>query len=75
MDYEHIRNLLQETLLRYDDRIDWNLFKPNLEKQAEGNVDINSDFSINRMWQRAGDKRSENQQLKEEIADARSEEL
>jgi len=25
MDYEHIRNLLQETLLRYDDRIDSNL--------------------------------------------------
>jgi len=36
MDYEHIRNLLQETLLRYDDRIDFNLFIPNVEKQAEG---------------------------------------
>lgn len=36
MDYEHIRNLLQETLLRYDDRIDSNLFIPNVEKQAEG---------------------------------------
>ena len=36
MDYEHIRNLLQETLLRYDDRIDSNLFIPNVEKQTEG---------------------------------------
>ena len=36
MDYEHIRNLLHETLLRYDDRIDSNLFMPNVEKQAEG---------------------------------------
>ncbi|WP_397392354.1 hypothetical protein [Polynucleobacter sp.] len=36
MDYEHIRNLLQETLLRYDDRIDSNLFVPNVERQAEG---------------------------------------
>ena len=36
MDYEHIRNLLRETLLRYDDRIDSNLFIPNVEKQAEG---------------------------------------
>ncbi|MDH6300773.1 hypothetical protein [Polynucleobacter sphagniphilus] len=36
MDYEHIRNLLQKTLLRYDDRIDSNLFIPNVEKQAEG---------------------------------------
>jgi hypothetical protein len=36
MDYEHIRNLLHETLLRYDDRIDSNLFVPNVEKQAEG---------------------------------------
>ena len=36
MDYEHIRNLLHETLLRYDDRIDSNLFIPNVEKQAEG---------------------------------------
>ena len=39
MDYEHIRNLLRETLLRYDDRIDSNLFMPNIEKQAEGYVD------------------------------------
>ncbi|QWE07897.1 hypothetical protein [Polynucleobacter ibericus] len=36
MDYEHIRNLLQETLLRYDDRIDSNLFIPNVERQTEG---------------------------------------
>ncbi|MBU3590387.1 hypothetical protein [Polynucleobacter sp. 80A-SIGWE] len=36
MDYEHIRNLLHETLLRYDDRIDSNLFIPNVEKQMEG---------------------------------------
>ncbi len=36
MDYEHIRNLLRETLLRYDDRIDSNLFIPNVEKQTEG---------------------------------------
>ena len=36
MDYEHIRNLLHETLLRYDDRIDSNLFIPNVEKQPEG---------------------------------------
>lgn len=75
MDYEHIRNLLQETLLRYDDRIDSNLFMPNVEKQAEGYVDINSDLSVNRMWQMGGNKRSENQQLKEETADARSEKL
>lgn len=75
MDYEHIRNLLQETLLRYDDRIDSNLFIPNVEKQAEGYVDINSDLSMNRMWQMGGDKRSTEQQSKEEIADARSEKL
>ena len=75
MDYEHIRNLLQETLLRYDDRIDSNLFIPNVEKQAQGYVDINSDLSMNRMWQMGGDRRSENQQLKEETADARSEKL
>jgi hypothetical protein len=36
MDYEHIRNLLHETLLRYDDRIDSNLFIPNIAKQTEG---------------------------------------
>ena len=41
MDYEHIRNLLRETVLRYDDRIDSNLFIPNVEKQAEGYVDPN----------------------------------
>ena len=75
MDYEHIRNLLHETLLRYDDRIDSNLFIPNVEKQAEGYVDINSDLSMNRMWQMGGDKRSTEQQSKEETADARSEKL
>ncbi|WP_293598189.1 hypothetical protein [Polynucleobacter sp. 35-46-11] len=75
MDYEHIRNLLHETLLRYDDRIDSNLFIPNIEKQAEGYVDINSDLSMNRMWQMGGDKRSTEQQSKEETADARSEKL
>jgi hypothetical protein len=75
MDYEHIRNLLQETLLRYDDRIDSNLFIPNVEKQADGYVDINSDLSMNRMWQMGGDKRSTDQQSKEETADARSEKL
>ena len=75
MDYEHIRNLLQETLLRYDDRIDSNLFIPNVEKQADGYVDINSDLSMNRMWQMGGDKRSTEQQSKEETADARSEKL
>jgi hypothetical protein len=35
MDYSHIRNLLQETLLRYDDRIDSNLFIPSIEKQTD----------------------------------------
>jgi hypothetical protein len=75
MDYEHIRNLLQETLLRYDDRIDSNLFIPNVEKQAEGFVDTNSDHSMNRIWQKGGDKRSAEQQSKEEMADAGSEKL
>ena len=45
MDYEHIRNLLQETLLRYDDRIDSNLFIPNIEKQADDYKDL--DIGIN----------------------------
>jgi hypothetical protein len=45
MDYEHIRNLLQETLLRYDDRIDSNLFIPNVEKQADDYKDL--DIGIN----------------------------
>ena len=75
MDYEHIRNLLQETLLRYDDRIDSNLFIPNVGKQAEGYVDINSDHSVNRIWQMGGDKGSAEQQPKEEMADAGSEKL
>jgi hypothetical protein len=48
MDYEHIRNLLQETLLRYDDRIDSNLFIPNVEKQPEGWArDDDPNFGIN----------------------------
>ncbi|MBU3551339.1 hypothetical protein [Polynucleobacter sp. MWH-Berg-3C6] len=48
MDYEHIRNLLQETLLRYDDRIDSNLFIPNVEKQAEGwSRDDDSNLGMN----------------------------
>lgn len=51
MDYEHIRNLLRETLLRYDDRIDSNLFIPNIEKQVEGYADISHDREINRHWQ------------------------
>ncbi|MDZ4056396.1 MAG: hypothetical protein U1D69_05410, partial [Polynucleobacter sp.] len=41
MDYEHIRNLLQETLLRYDDRIDSNLFIPNIERQSGDYIDPN----------------------------------
>ena len=48
MDYEHIRNLLHETLLRYDDRIDSNLFIPNVEKQAEGwSRDDDSNLGMN----------------------------
>jgi hypothetical protein len=48
MDYEHIRNLLHETLLRYDDRIDSNLFIPNVEKQAEGwSRDDNPNLGMN----------------------------
>jgi hypothetical protein len=49
MDYEHIRNLLQETLLRYDDRIDSNLFIPNVDKQAEG-WSRNDDPSLGGNW-------------------------
>jgi len=49
MDYEHIRNLLQETLLRYDDRIDSNLFIPNVEKQAEG-WSRNDDPNLGMNW-------------------------
>ena len=49
MDYEHIRNLLHETLLRYDDRIDSNLFIPNVEKQAEGWV-CDDDPNLGMNW-------------------------
>jgi hypothetical protein len=78
MDYEHIRNLLRETLLRYDDRIDSNLFIPNIEKQAEGYVDISHDREINRYWQaeQAGQteqaeqqRQSSNQHSTQETAD------
>ena len=41
LDYTHIRNLLQETVLRYDDRIDSNLFVPNIELQAPSYIDFN----------------------------------
>lgn len=76
MDYEHIRSLLQETLLRYDDRIDSNLFIPNIEKQVDGYKDIPHDISMN--WQQEVDrqKQSRNQYLKEEtVNDTRSEKL
>ena len=46
MDYEHIRNLLQETLLRYDDRIDSNLFIPNIERQADNYIDPNLGINL-----------------------------
>ena len=70
MDYEHIRNLLRETVLRYDDRIDSNLFIPNVEKQAEGYVDPN--FGVNLFSE--GQRRVNNEisndsnSLKEEIS-------
>ncbi|QWD67099.1 hypothetical protein [Polynucleobacter sp. MWH-Aus1W21] len=65
MDYEHIRNLLRETLLRYDDRIDSNLFIPNVEKQAEGYVDPN--LGINLFSERRHRQVQEGELLKEEI--------
>lgn len=72
MDYEHIRRLLQETLLRYDDRIDSNLFIPNIEKQADGYKDI----SMNWGWEVDAQKQSRHQYLKEEMVnDPRSEKL
>ncbi len=46
MDYEHIRNLLQETLLRYDDRIDSNLFIPNIERQTDDYTDPNLGINL-----------------------------
>ena len=72
MDYEHIRSLLQETLLRYDDRIDSNLFIPKIEKQADGYKDI----SMNWQWEIDGEKQGKHQHLKEEtVDDTRSEKL
>ena len=72
MDYEHIRSLLQETLLRYDDRIDSNLFIPKIEKQANGYKDI----SMNWQWEVDREKQGKHQHLKEEtVDDTRSEKL
>jgi hypothetical protein len=76
MDYEHIRSLLRETLLRYDDRIDSNLFMPNVAKQADGFVDLPNEISMHRLWEMSADKQSKHQHLKEEIVDdTRSERL
>ena len=76
MDYEHIRSLLRETLLRYDDRIDSNLFMPNVAKQADGFVDLPHEISIHRLWEMSADKQSKHQYLKEEtVDDTRSEKL
>jgi hypothetical protein len=66
MDYEHIRNLLRETLLRYDDRIDSNLFIPNVEKQAEGYIDPN--LGINLFSERRHRQVQEGELLKEETS-------
>jgi hypothetical protein len=72
MDYEHIRSLLHETLLRYDDRIDSNLFIPKIEKQADGFKDI----SMNWQWEVDREKQGKHQHLKEEtVDDTRSEKL
>lgn len=72
MDYEHIRSLLQETLLRYDDRIDSNQFIPKIEKQAPGYRDI----SMNWQWEVDREKQGKHQYLKEEMVnDTRSEKL
>lgn len=72
MDYEHIRSLLHETLLRYDDRIDSNLFIPKIEKQADGYRDI----SMNWQWEIDREKQVKHQHLKEEtVDDTRSEKL
>lgn len=72
MDYEHIRSLLHETLLRYDDRIDSNLFIPKIEKQADGYKDI----SMNWQWEVDREKQGKHQYLKEEtVDDTRSEKL
>ena len=66
MDYEHIRSLLRETLLRYDDRIDSNLFIPNVEKQAEGYIDPN--LGINLFSERRHRQVQEGELLKEETS-------
>ena len=72
MDYEHIRSLLHETLLRYDDRIDSNQFIPKIEKQADGYRDI----SMNWQWEVDREKQGKHQHLKEEVVDdTRSEKL
>jgi hypothetical protein len=72
MDYEHIRSLLHETLLRYDDRIDSNLFISKIEKQADGYKDI----SMNWQWEIDREKQGKHQHLKEEtVDDTRSEKL
>ena len=72
MDYEHIRSLLQETLLRYDDRIDSNQFIPKIERQAPGYRDI----SMNWQWEVDREKQGKHQHLKEEMVDdTRSEKL
>ena len=72
MDYEHIRSLLQETLLRYDDRMDSNQFIPKIEKQAPGYRDI----SMNWKWEVDREKQGKHQHLKEEMVDdTRSEKL
>ena len=76
MDYEHIRSLLRETLLRYDDRIDSNLFMPNVAKQTDGFVDFPHEISMHRLWEMGADKQSKYQHLKEEtVDDTRSEKL
>jgi len=66
MDYEHIRNLLRETVLRYDDRIDSNLFIPKVEKQGEGYIDPN--LGINLFSERRLQQVQEGGLLKEEIS-------
>ncbi|QWD91651.1 hypothetical protein [Polynucleobacter sp. MWH-Braz-FAM2G] len=69
MDYEHIRNLLRETLLRYDDRIDSNLFIPNIKKQVEGYKDVSSEIFVDQMRGMSSDKPKTHQHLKEEMVD------
>jgi len=59
MDYGHIRNLLRETVLRYDDRIDSNQFMPNIERQPEGYVDFANDMHTARPWEMRSEKQHE----------------